>query len=217
MADIVIIGNSGSARECRGILEDLFRADPEFALRNRFKGYLSWKGYSGSLKNETPFFLGDADNYESSPDDLFIIGIGHPDLRREVFASFEAKGANFMNLIHPLADISPFASMGRGNIFQRGSFALTEACIGNGNYFNGLVGVAHDVQIGDFNFFGPMTMLLGNSSIGSLNHFAPASILLDKARVGDHNLISPGSILYKGCRNNCRMAGNPALKIGLFP
>lgn len=217
MADIVIIGNSGAARECRDILEDMRNADPEFAGQNHFKGYLAWQGHPGSLGADMPFFLGDAENYGIGPHDLFIIGIGSPLLRQAVFATFRARGASFMNLVHPLADMAPSARLGTANIFQRGSFVLSNASIGDGNYFNGFVGAAHDAQIGNFNFFAPMTMLLGKCRVGSLNHFAPASILLDKASVGNGNLVSPGSIIYKGCRDKCRMAGNPALKIGTLP
>ena len=34
------------------------------------------------------------------------------------------------------------------------------------------------------------------------------------SKIGDNNKIAPLSAVYKGCKNNCYMAGNPALKIG---
>ena len=38
--------------------------------------------------------------------------------------------------------------------------------------------------------------------------------LLPKARIGNRNILAPGSFVYKGCRDNCRLAGNPALNLG---
>ena len=32
--------------------------------------------------------------------------------------------------------------------------------------------------------------------------------------IGDNNIIAPLSAVYKGCKNNCYMSGNPALKTG---
>lgn len=217
MRRIVIIGNSGAARECYGIVRDVFAADVSYAASHRFAGFLSWKKYPGDLKDLSSLALGDADAYTPQPEDLFIMGVADPLLRAAIFDAFKARGAAFMNLVHPLADVCRSASLGEGNILQRGSFILCDAVVGNGNYLNGFVGIAHDAVLGDCNFLAPQTMILGSAVMGSRNRFGPSAILLDRARVGDDNLISPGSIVYKGCGSHCRMAGNPALKIGDMP
>ena len=217
MRRIVIIGNSGAARECYYILQDVFAADSLFASVHQFVGFLAWKNYPGNLKDLSHLALGDADSFTLQPEDLFIIGVADTRLRETIFSVCKSRGATFMNLVHPLADVCPSASLGEGNILQRGSFILCNAIVGNGNYLNGFVGIAHDAVMVDFNFLAPQTMILGSTVIGSRNRFGPSSILLDRAQVGDDNLISPGSIIYKGCGSHSRMAGNPALKIGEMP
>lgn len=214
MPKIIIIGNSGAARECYWILRDVMESAPGLAGYYTFSGFLDWKGYVGDLKELHHFHLGTADAYEPGPDDLFILGVGKPELRKEIFMTFKARGAYFMNLIHPWSSISPTAVMGEGNIFQRGSTVYCNSRIGNGNYFNGAVNLSHDASVGDFNFLAPYAIVLGGASVGSCNHLGPHSVLLEHTRMGNDNLLAPGSVIYKGCRNNCRMAGNPALKIG---
>lgn len=214
MPQVIIIGNSGAARECYWLLDDMRRAAPGLKNYYLFKGFLSWQDHQGDLKGLARFLLGDARNYSPSAEELFVIGIGQPDLRKAVFEDFKARGANFLTLVHPWSDISPAAEVGEANIFQRGSTVHCDACIGNANYFNGAINVGHDVEIGDYNFIGPASLLLGECSIGSQNMLGVRCTLLPKARVGNGNILAPGSIVYKGCKDNGRLAGNPALKIG---
>lgn len=214
MPRIIIIGNSGAARECYWVLRDVMESAPGLAGYYTFSGFLDWKGYVGDLKELHHFHLGTADAWNLGPDDLFIIGVGKPELRKEIFTSFKARGATFMNLIHPWSSISPSAIIGEGNILQRGCTVYCNTSIGNGNYLNGFVNLSHDAGISDFNFLAPYSIVLGSARMGSCNHLGPHSVLLEHARMGNGNLLAPGSVLYKGCRDNCRMVGNPALKIG---
>lgn len=86
--------------------------------------------------------------------------------------------------------------------------------VGNGNVFNGGIVVGHDAKIGDFNLFGPCTQVLGYITIGSSNTFGANAIILPHSKIGNNNKIAPLSAIYKGCKDNCYMAENPALNMG---
>lgn len=217
MPKVIIIGNSGAARECYWILQDMLSSS--VGLRNyyNFVGFISWKGYTGDLKEFCNMTIGTDTEHTIDKDALYVIGVGNPALRKTIFDDFKSRGATFMNLIHPWTDICASAVIGEGNIFQRGSTVYCNASIGNGNYINGAANLSHDAAIGDFNFLGPYTLILGGAKLGSCNHLGPHCVLLEHSQAGDNNLFSPGSYLYKGCKNNCRLAGNPALKIGQIP
>ncbi len=212
MKNVVIIGNSGAARECYEILQDIFAASPNLQHYYQFQGFLPWKGYKAHLKHLAHMEL------DTKTIDIhnthYIIGIGQAKIRQEIFEEYKAAGAHLMNLIHPWSSISPTADMGEGNIFQRGCTVHCNVKIGNANYLNGAVNLSHDAEIGDFNFLGPYAMVLGGARLGSYNHLGPQSIILNEAKIGHNNQIAPGAIVYKGCKDNCRMMGNPALKIG---
>ena len=86
--------------------------------------------------------------------------------------------------------------------------------IGNCNVFNGNVILGHDATIGDYNFFGPASQILGNVKIGNQNQIGANSILLPNVKIGNNSKIAPISAVYKGCKNNCYLLGNPAVKVG---
>lgn len=214
MPRVFIIGNSGAARECYWIFQDMMASSVGLRSYYSFAGFLSWKGYKSDLKELAHFELGRDDGHKIDTSALYVMGVGDPTLRKAIFTELKAGGAQFMNLVHPWTDICPSAVVGEGNVFQRGSTVYCNATIGNGNYINGAVNLSHDANIGDFNFIGPYSMVLGGAQLGSCNHLGPHCVLLEKSKAGDHNLLAPGSFLYKGCKSYCRMAGNPALKVG---
>lgn len=214
MPRVLIIGNAGAARECYWILQDLLESSPGLKTYYQFGGFLSWHGHESNLKELAAWFRGDLSDYAVDPAELYVIGIGRPDLRRDVFRKLKECGAQLMNLIHPWTAISPSATLGEGNIFQRGCTIHANAIVGDGNYINGAANISHDASIGDFNFLAPFSIVLGGAVIGSLNHLGPHSVVLENVCIGNHNIIGPGSILYKGCKDDCILAGNAALKVG---
>lgn len=217
MERVVIIGNSGAARECYWLLQDMLAADARLRNRLSFGGFVAWRGYPPNLCELTSFQLGSEQEYQPREEDRLVIGIGDPALRAAVLRYYQECSCSFLNLVHPKAYVCPSAVMGVANIIQRDSTIYCNARIGNGNYLNGAVNIAHDAVIGDCNFLGPYSMVLGGASIGDGNHLGPRTLILEKQRAGSHNLCAPDSVLYKGCGDHCRMAGSPAIKIGTYP
>lgn len=212
MPQVIIIGNSGAARECYWLLQDMCNAAPSLKFYYNFKGFLGWNGHPESLKSMAKYNLGDAADFHVR-DELLVVGIGAPHLRKVVYEHYKNLGASFLTLVHPWSEVNVTAQLGEANIFQRGSTVFCDTVIGNANYFNGAVNVSHDVCIGDYNFIGPFSLLLGECSIESCNTLGAQVTVLPLARVGNSNIIAPGSFVYKGCKDNCRLAGNPALRI----
>ena len=210
MERVVIIGNSGAARECYWLLQDMLAADARLRNRLSFGGFVAWRGYPPNLCELTSFQLGSEQEYQPREEDRLVIGIGDPALRAAVLRYYQECSCSFLNLVHPKAYVCPSAVMGVANIIQRDSTIYCNARIGNGNYLNGAVNIAHDAVIGDCNFLGPYSMVLGGASIGDGNHLGPRTLILEKQRAGSHNLCAPDS-------DHCRMAGSPAIKIGTYP
>ncbi|MDL2207196.1 acetyltransferase [Desulfovibrio sp. OttesenSCG-928-F20] len=207
---LVIIGNSGAARECYWLAHEIIERESNL----EFKGFLSFEGHQGDLRDLAEWSLGTDDNYSPRQEDVFIIGIGMPALRLKAFHKWKDRGARFMNLIHPNVQFIGKVSLGEGNILACGTYISCNAVLGDANYLNGSVVVGHDSRIGDGNFFGPFSMVLGDVSIGSANSFGVRSVVLSGAKIGDGNMVAPGAYLLKGCGNGRVMAGNPAQDMG---
>lgn len=212
MKRIYVVGGNGFARECYQLI--MFQSAIDTSIS--FGGFLGHNGYKVDFKTLNQYFVCDLSEFEFGCDDYVVIGAGMPDLRKKIYNDVKnKKGAKFYTLLYePYCYLSPLVELGEGNIFVPPCCPSVHVKIGNGNLFNGDVVIGHDVEIGDFNFFGPKTQLLGAVKIGSSNTVGASSILLSNSKVGNNNKIAPVSVIYKGCRDNCYIAGNPALKIG---
>lgn len=207
---LVILGNSGAARECYWLALDCIAA----GMHAEVRGFLSFEGHGGDLRDLAHMALGLDDAYRPEPGDSFVIGIGDPALRQRAFCKWKNRGAAFVNLIHPQARLVGNPTLGEGNILACNSYVSCDSTLGDANYLNGSVVIGHDVRMGSFNFWGPFSMALGGARIGSRNTFGVFSVALAHAKVGDGNTIAPGACLYKGCGNGTVMGGNPAFCMG---
>lgn len=212
MKKIYIVGGNGFARECYLYIHWINQANPEI----QFAGFLGHGGYGHTVdyKNLQEFYKGEVADHEFQPDEYVVIGAGYPVLRKKIYDELKARNLQFFNLIMPYVYLNPTVEIGEANVFVSPFSASINTKIGNCNVFNGDVVLGHDAVIGDCNFFGPKSQILGNVTIGNNNQIGAGSILLPKAKIGNNNIIAPLSAVYKGCKDNCYILGNPALKVG---
>lgn len=211
MKKIYVVGGNGFARECYAILKTL----PSYNKEIIFGGFLGHGGYGKTVdyKSYQHLYKGEVSEHEFLSNECVIIGAGYPSLRLKIYNELKTRGIKFFNLITNDCLIENSVEIGEANIILASS-CTSDINIGNGNVFNGNIIVGHDAWIGDFNFFGPRSQVLGNVKVGNSNQIGANTILLPNAKIGNNNIIAPLSAIYKGCKNNCYMAGNPALKIG---
>ena len=211
MKNLYVIGGDGFARECYQQIKLLENIDNKI----RFTGFVGHNGYKVDFKELNKYFICDLSEFKFTDNDYAIIGAAMPTLRRKIYLDIKAKtNAKFYTLAPHMYTLIDLLDLGEGNIFMPPCGPSPHVKIGNANVFNGDVIIGHDVEIGEFNFFGPKSQILGNVKIGDNNTIGAGSILLPKAKIGNNNKIAPLSAVYKGCRNDCCMLGNPALKVG---
>lgn len=212
MKNIFIVGGNGFARECYQNLVYLMEKDSNI----NFGGFLGHGGYGHTVdyKNLQCLYKGEVSEHKFNDDEYVVIGAGYPELRQKIYKELSERRIKFYNLIGVNVSVFAGAVIGEANVVVGRAYISVDTKIGNGNVFNGDVILGHDCEIGDFNFFGPRSQALGNVKIGSMNQIGANAILLPNSKIGDNNKIAPLSAVYKGCKNNCYMAGNPALKIG---
>lgn len=212
MKTIYIVGGDGFARECYMHLLSVMDYDKDLC----FGGFLGHGGYGKLVdyKSYQHLYVGEVSERDFSENEYVIIGAAYPDLRKKIYEELKQRNIKFYNLIAPYVSISDSCIIGEANVFAATTSVSVNVDIGNCNVFNGGVIVGHDSKIGDLNFFGPRSQVLGNVKIGNSNQIGANAILLPKCKIGNNNKIAPLSAVYKGCRDNCYMIGNPALKEG---
>lgn len=212
MKKIYIVGGDGFARECYLNLLNTEKYGKEII----FGGFLGHGGYGKTVdyKSYQHLYIGEITEHQFDSNDYMIIGAGYPYLRKKIYKDLKMMGLQFYNLISNGVILPKSFEYGEANVFIPPFYSSVNIKIGNCNVFNCNIILGHDATIGDYNFFGPSSQVLGYAQIGNENQIGANCVILPNVKIGDNNKIAPLSAIYKGCKNNCYMSGNPALKVG---
>ncbi|MES2183556.1 MAG: acetyltransferase [Pseudomonadota bacterium] len=154
--------------------------------------------------------LGDPLAYEPQEGDVFLCALGDPAQRRKYVEPLLAKGAEFVRLIHPLAAVSAFASVGPGSIIGAYVSLSPDCHVGQHCTVSYGAVLGHDTTIADWAEIGTHCLISGNVKIGSAARVYPGAIITPKAHIGEHAVVAAGSVVFKSVKAHTTVIGNPA-------
>ncbi len=161
--------------------------------------------------------LGDPLSYTPEPGDVFLCAMGNPADRRKYAEPLMAKGAEFIRLVHPMAAVSTFASIGRGSIIGPYAALSPDSRIGQHVTVSSYTAIAHDVEIADWVEIGAHCLIAGNVHIGTSARVHPGSVITAKSRIGEHAVVAAGSVVFKSVSAHTTVIGNPARRFDWKP
>ncbi len=205
---MIIIGAKGFAKEILEILhqkgetENLcFYDDVNFELPEKLFGKFQ------ILRNEE-----EAKKYFTEIDNKFVIGIGNPHLRKEMYEKFTDLGGKPHSLFSLKADFGSF-----DNIFEDGCIVTSGVIITNsvtikkGAMINISSTIGHDTVIGEFVEICPNVSISGHCFIGNNVFVGTSATILPNITIGKNSIIAAGSIVTKNVPDNVMVAGIPAV------
>ena len=154
--------------------------------------------------------LGDPLTYEPQEDEVFLCALGDPAQRRRYVEPLLAKGAEFVRLVHPLAAVSAFASVGLGSII--GAYVSLSPDCHVGQHVTVSYGavLGHDTTVADWAEIGAHCLISGNVTISSAARIYPGAIVIPKAHIGEEAVVAAGSVVFKSVKAHTTVMGNPA-------
>jgi len=203
---IVIVGAGGFGREVLRYILDTFEDDPSYAV----KGFLDDAARDiTSFGLEVPV-LGDIGSYAVEPGDRLVIAIGDVPTRLRLADHFEARGAQFLTVRHPLAYISASARVGAGCIIAPFATVGAHAVIGDHSVLTFYASVGHDARVGRSAVFSPHAVTNGMTTIGDGVFLGAHAVVNPLQSVGEGAKIAAGSVVYRPIPARTLAAGNPA-------
>ena len=192
---IIIVGAGGFGREVLHWARDAW---PDHAAK--IAGFLSadadrLDGHDCGLP-----ILGNPKSFAPKPSDVFILGIGIPESRRNVAQELISRGAEFGTLVHPTAIVAPTASIGAGSILCPYAIVSDGARVGRLALLNYHSSLGHDASAGDYAVLSPYATLGGGASVG-------ADVFM-----GMHSSVGPGNCVgakSKVSANSCALSDAP--------
>lgn len=209
MADLVVVGAGGFAREVAFLVDDLNRAGGQWKML----GYIDRDADKQGTAVGNHTILGSEQFIHDYQGELgVVVGIGQPSLIRKVVESLaHLEHVSFPNLIHPSVIMhANRVRFGRGNIVCAGNIFTTDIEVGSFNILNLSCTFGHDCVIGDANVVNPGVNISGGVVIGNHCLLGTGCTILQNKKIGHGVTVGAGALVVKDVPPEVTVVGVPA-------
>jgi sugar O-acyltransferase (sialic acid O-acetyltransferase NeuD family) len=191
---LIIVGGGGFGRELIGHAQDAHEAGRGPPVG----GYLDDGGEEvlARLGYDLPW-LGSIAEYVPRLGDLFAIGIGSPEGKREVVDKLRSRGALFAQVIHPTSLVTRRTRLGEGVVLGPYTGTGTDTRIDSFVTVNSYSGLGHDSSVGEFTTLSAHVDIMGFVTIESDVFVGSHASILPKVKVGNGAKIGAGAMVYR--------------------
>lgn len=209
MKHLVIIGSGNMGK----IVFEYARLMKEYNTEWDIVGFLEFADKEVEADSAYPAVIGTIEDYQPKTDDVFVCSYASVAEREQSVTILESKGAKFINVIHPTANILSTNKIGVGNVIGAFTTLSVNTTIGNHCVIQDHCNVGHDCIIGDFSHLYVGNIICGINTVGSKVTFYTGSVVYPKLKVGDSATIGAGSVVMRAIKPETTVIGNPAKKI----
>lgn len=139
----------------------------------------------------------------------FILAVGNPNVRKDLFFKFIKLGFNPCSFISRNALISPHSVTGDCLNVMPFASIFDNASIGLGSMVNSYASVHHDSFVGEFCEISPGARILGKAIVGDNVAVGANATILPGIKVGCNSIIGAGAVVTKNIPDNSVAVGVP--------
>ncbi len=209
MKHLIIIGAGNIGK----ITCEYARLSKDFNVNWEIRGFLDFAGKEIREDKNYPAVIGTLEDYVPQADDLFICSFASVEEREKSVKIIEGKNGQFINIIHPSANICQTARIGTGNLIGAFTTVSVHANIGNHVIIQDHCNIGHDSVIGDFAHLYVGNIVCGINQIGRRATLYTGSTVYPKIKIGAQATVGAGSVVMRAVKENTTVFGNPAKKI----
>jgi sugar O-acyltransferase (sialic acid O-acetyltransferase NeuD family) len=209
MKNLIIIGARGFGREVYDLAKQCSGYNVEYII----KGFLDDKSGPLSDFKNYPKIISSVEDYEIQENDIFVCALGSVKWKKYYIELILAKGANFINLIHPSTILNTNVITGKGLIVFMHSNISNDCIIEDFVTIQGFVGLGHDTRIckwshlNAYSFTGGFVVLEEEVCLNTRATILPHVTIHKGATVGACSLV------IKNVKEETTVFGVPAKKL----
>lgn len=209
MKKLIIIGAGGLGREVLGYALDIPKEKRDWEVH----GFIDDNSNALDNYNLEYKIVGSIKDYNSKSDEVFICALGEPKLKIKICLELKAKGASFINLIHPTASIGRTSTYGEGLVMAPNSVVTENVRLGKFVTINVFSVIGHDAVAEDGCTLSPHCAVTGFTYLEEGVFLGSHASVIPNIRVGKYSRIGAGSVVLKRVPPDVVMFGNPAKTI----
>ena len=205
MKRLIIIGAGNIGK----IVYEYARLMKEYKTEWDIAGFLEFSDKEVVADPAYPVIIDSIEDYQPQADDVFVCSYSDEEERERSVALVKSKNAQFINIIHPTANILSTNKMGVGNVIGAFTTISVNTTIGNHCVIQDHCNVGHDSVIGDYSHLYVGNIVCGFNTLGESTTVFTGSVIYPKLKVGSKASIGAGSVVTKDIPSMSVAVGNP--------
>ncbi len=206
MREIVVVGASTWGREVLEYIEQTIANSSDLSV----KGFVddNAQRLEKPLDGITP--LDTIDAYPITDSDRFLIAVSNTRARRRIDERLLERGAQFITIVHPTANVSPRAQLGEGTLVAPFSHIGPYARLDRHSLLCAYATIAHDCEVGPYACLSPHSIINGGCVLGEGAFLGSHATLAPLSRAGAYSKVAAASVVYDDVPPESLAIGNPA-------
>ena len=210
LPQLVIIGAGGFGREMVAWAEQSVQYGREWTL----KGLIDDNLDALQERRSPGRLLGRVEDYQPSPDEVFVCAMGVPAIKRQCSELIASLGGRFTRLIHRTAVLGHEVELGEGVVLCPYTVVSANNRLGRGVAVNLHASVDHDANVGDWSQINCHCDLTSSVEVGREVFMGSRVSVIPNVRIGDGAYIGAGSVVLRDVPAGWKVVGSPARRIG---
>lgn len=205
MKKLLIVGAGGFGRE----MHAWCRQHPDHGRAWAFEAFLDDNPEAlaafGSFAPVRPLAT-----HRPSPDEVFVCGLGLPDVKQRLVRPLLERGASFLTFVHPSAILGVRVVLGRGVVLCPGAVLSADIALGEFAMVNLNSTVGHDARIGAWSTLSAQCDVTGHVRLGDRVFMGSKSTVIPRRVIADGVTVGAGAVVIADVPAGVTVVGNPA-------
>ena len=205
MKKLLIVGAGGFGRE----IHAWCRQHPDHGRAWAFEAFLDDNPEAlaafGSFAPVRPLAA-----HRPSPDEVFVCGLGLPDVKLRLVRPLLERGASFLTFVHPSVILGERVVLGRGVVLCPGAVLSADIALGEFAMVNLNSTVGHDARIGAWSTLSAQCDVTGHVRLGDRVFMGSKSTVIPRRVIADGVTVGAGAVVIADVPAGVTVVGNPA-------
>jgi len=206
MKNFYIVGAGGFGREVYSWLLE----EGELLEEHKFSGFLDDNPAALDAYGLEAEVVGSISNFSDFENAVFICGIGAVEPKKRLCAPMLAKGAQFLQLIHPSVIMGNNVRLGLGVVLCPRVTLTCDIEVGEMAMINCHSSAGHDAKIGAWATVSAHCDLTGSTEVGEGAFLGSGVSIIPTKKIGKGVTVGAGSVVIRNIPDGARVFGNPA-------
>jgi sugar O-acyltransferase (sialic acid O-acetyltransferase NeuD family) len=148
--------------------------------------------------------------HKPSADNLYLVGLGMPELKEKLVAPLVSAGAEFLTFVHPQALVGARVKLGQGVVICPGAILSVDIEVGDFAMVNLNCTIGHDASLGPWTSLSAQCDITGHVRVADRVFMGSRASVIPEKSIGSRAIVGAGAVVCSDVPADVTVVGIPA-------